>query len=119
MARQLMVEKGSAMQKYLKKPIPIEMVQWTADDGTTWGNAQDILDWVNSNGGRADCVMFWGSEISPKLRIQTPEGPMTLDRGGWVARGVKGEFYPIREDVHAESYTLADVADAADESAGE
>jgi hypothetical protein len=36
--------------------------------------------------------------------IRTLEGVMTVSLGDWVARGVKGEYWPIKPDIFAETY---------------
>jgi len=41
------------------------------------------------------------------IHIQTLEGEMTANIGDWIIKGVKGEFYPCRADIFAETYELA------------
>lgn len=36
--------------------------------------------------------------------IRTLEGTMAVQLGDWVARGVKGEYWPIKPDVFAATY---------------
>lgn len=36
--------------------------------------------------------------------IKTLEGDMTVETGAWVVRGVKGEYYPVRDDIFRETY---------------
>lgn len=38
------------------------------------------------------------------LLITTLEGTMRCDNGDWVIRGVKGEFYPCKDDIFKMSY---------------
>lgn len=36
--------------------------------------------------------------------IKTLEGDMAVETGAWVVRGVKGEYYPVRNDIFLETY---------------
>ena len=45
---------------------------------------------------------------SPVMRIQTLEGVMTASIGDWIIKGVKGEFYPCRPDIFAETYEVVE-----------
>ena len=38
------------------------------------------------------------------VRIETPEGTMTGNPGDWLIKGVKGEFYPCKDDVFMQTY---------------
>lgn len=40
----------------------------------------------------------------PVLRIQTLEGEMTANVGDWIIKGVKGEFYPCKDDIFQATY---------------
>lgn len=110
------------MGVYRKKPVEIEIRVW---DGTPEG-ATPIIDWILDNGrtarwhgpipGDPDCPtpMYHEthhycpgcsfSDEEPKIRIDTLEGVMSAEPGAGIAKGVKGEFYPIRADILAETY---------------
>ena len=45
---------------------------------------------------------------SDTCQIKTLEGTMTADKGDWIIRGVKGEFYPCKPDIFAATYELAE-----------
>ena len=93
-----------SVEKYRKKPVEIEAVQW---DGTAAG-ATPVIDWILSHGGNAryrDCPptlhdIAWRCDIA----IDTREGRMTASPGDWVIRGVQGEFYPIKSDIFEATY---------------
>jgi len=38
------------------------------------------------------------------LMIPTLEGEMEASPGDWIIKGVKGEFYPCKPDIFAETY---------------
>ncbi len=51
---------------------------------------------------RAPSGRWW---CSPGLiAIQTLEGTMWANLNDWVIRGVRGEFYPCKPDIFAETY---------------
>ena len=85
------------MNKYRKKPVVIEAVQWQG----SWDHADTITEWIDSNGG--DSAYRAGVIV-----IATLEGQMRADIGDWVIRGVKGEFYPCKPDIFAATYEPAD-----------
>lgn len=109
------------MQKFRKKPVEIEAVQWTGDNEDelyAFTGAQNFVvtdpeDRANSDDPEATASVF--DELhSTWVLVYT---------GQWVIRGVKGEFYPINEQVLAETYDrvnpLVDAAQATGEAATE
>lgn len=36
--------------------------------------------------------------------IHTLEGPHTVDDGDWIARGIEGEFWPIKDNIFRKTY---------------
>lgn len=79
---------------YRKKPVAVEAVQFTA------ANAKDVASWCH---GR-----IVGMTHGIELDIHTLEGMMTARMGDWIIKGVKGEFYPCREDIFLETYERVD-----------
>ena len=47
-----------------------------------------------------------------KAFIHTLEGTMEASLGDWIIKGVKGELYPCKPDVFAETYDIEEPADA-------
>jgi hypothetical protein len=39
-----------------------------------------------------------------KLMIQSLEGVMEASKGDYIIKGVKGEFYPVKEDIFKLTY---------------
>lgn len=76
------------MKKYVKKPIPIEAVQW---DGS---NQDEIAAFCG-----ATAVIEDG-----KLSIHTLEGVMRARIGDFIIKGVRGEFYPCEKSIFEETY---------------
>ena len=80
--------------KFIKKPIPVEAIQWTG------GNANEIISFMKNDSPIFD---FWNNVI-----ITTLEGEMKAPIGSWIIRGPKGEYYPCRRDIFEETYERID-----------
>lgn len=80
------------MPTYRKKPVEIEARQLTRE------NARELWEWVD---GKA--FVEPDGTISG-LTIFTLEGRMKAEFGDWIIRGVKGEFYPCRDDIFRATY---------------
>ena len=76
------------IRKFRKKPVIIEAVQF---DGT---NAKEIEEFTNGE------AMAFPNYIS----IKTPEGHMSGDKGDWIIKGTKGEFYPCKPYIFTDIY---------------
>lgn len=87
------------MTKYRKKPVVIEAVQWTGV------NATEIVQFMGD-----DFATGGSAERSKEglLTIATLEGEMVASPGDWIICGVKGEFYPCKPDIFAETYELVE-----------
>lgn len=86
--------------KYRKRPIVIEALRF---DGT---NGPEIETWagqVGTNKGVVERHDASGNNAGV-IRIDTLEGTMNALVGDWVIKGIKGEFYPCRDDIFAATY---------------
>ena len=83
------------MPKFRKKPVVIEAMQFL--NPLTGVN---IAAWC---GGR-----YVEDAMGPCILIDTLEGQMRADPEDWVIKGVKGEFYPCKEDIFAATYEPAE-----------
>ena len=79
------------IQKYTKKPVEIEAIQWTEE------NLPVIKEWLGEN----------LAQLSSEERHKSPydwvirdylEGDMKITEGDYIIRGVKGEFYTCKPD---------------------
>ena len=70
--------------KYRKKPVIVEAMQYTR------------------NGVEAERVSNWcgGEQTDDGIIIKTLEGDHLVNYGDWIIKGVKGEFYPIKNDYY-------------------
>lgn len=80
------------MGLYKKKPIIIEAYQLTKF------NLPQISHWM-----KRECTWIGGGE-DIKLVISTLEGKMSANLGDYIIQGIRGEFYPCKEDVFNETY---------------
>ena len=83
------------MQKFVKKPVIIEAIQY---DGT---NITEIETFV---GVKLPTIMT--SDVDTKLVIPTLEGYMKVSKGDYVIKGIKGEFYPCKPDIFKSTYNV-------------
>lgn len=89
-----------------KKPVAVEARQWTG--GVK--EASPIITWIYQGGYEAKWsdghVDEDGRAFPEQIHITTLEGVMAANAGDWIIRGIKGEFYPCKPDVFADSYDL-------------
>ena len=78
------------MPNYRKKPITIEARQYTGD------NFVELQEW-SRNAVAMDAY-------SNNIFVVTLEGPMFFDKGDYIIKGVRGEFYPCQKDIFEETY---------------
>lgn len=81
------------MAKYRKKPVVIEAWQFTDE------TKNQVFNNITCS-----CYATFDDAGNPTLKIQTLEGVMTASFGDWVIKGVKGEFYPCRDDIFKATY---------------
>lgn len=78
--------------KFRKKPIVIEAVQWTGL------NKEEIEDFMHSK------VDYYHDLSQHLLIISTLEGQYLASPNDWIIRGRRGEYYPCKPDIFAETY---------------
>ena len=81
--------------KYVKKPIEIEA--WL------WDESKETLKVIGCGYMRYDGHKDRPDECT-SLGIATLEGTMRVEKGDYIIRGVKGEFYPCKPDIFALTY---------------
>ena len=84
---------------YIKKPIPVQAVQWTG-----W-NLQECKDFA---GQHLDVQYPTLDDSVIILVLDTYEGNMVVSMGDFIIRGVEGEFYPCKPGVFAKTYIEVD-----------
>ncbi|MFA5344550.1 MAG: hypothetical protein WC381_11405 [Kiritimatiellia bacterium] len=84
------------MAFFRKRPVVIEALQftrYTLELAHFLRRANYHIDYADG-GDRADGVLV----------ITTLEGDMRANIGDWIVRGLKGEFYPVRDDIFRQTY---------------
>jgi len=81
------------VEKYRKKPVVIEAIQFTEE------SKDQAYNFV-----RCNCIAEFDDKKKPVLLIQTLEGDMKAEVGDWIIKGVKGEFYPCKPDIFEMTY---------------
>ncbi|KKM70870.1 hypothetical protein LCGC14_1436300 [marine sediment metagenome] len=86
------------MAKYRKKPIVVEAVRYVGN-----GNMEnrDVPAWLWEAFEKGIANSTNGTE---PFIIKTLEGELTVSPGDYIIQGVKGEFYPIKNDIFLETY---------------
>lgn len=77
------------MGMYRKKPVEIYAVQWTS---------RNVCEIAEMMGGRVTI------SNRDEIIIDTLEGEMRASPYDWIIRGVRGEFYPCKPEIFAETY---------------
>lgn len=80
-------------QKYRKKPVIIEAIQWTGD------NKDDVKYFV-----RESCYEFYDNT----LYIYTLEGKMLASQNDYIIKGIDGEYYPCKPYIFEQTYDLVE-----------
>jgi hypothetical protein len=84
--------------KFRKKPVVIEAMQYAGpDDAFSLGLFSAF----------ADKDTFKWDDLGV-LHVKTLEGEHIANRGDWIIKGVKGEFYPCKPDIFLMTYESAE-----------
>lgn len=79
--------------RWRKKPIEVAAIRWTGDNYA----ALEALAGKSRLERRDDGAVM----------VFTLEGDMALLPGNWMVRGPRGEVYPVKADIFAETYERA------------
>lgn len=91
------------MATYRKKPVEVEAIHYTGD------NLTDVEEFLGREAKAEEATLPGpGRGLHKGIQIHTLEGTMTASVGDWVVRGVKGEMYPVKPDVFAQTYEPID-----------
>ena len=81
------------MSKFRKKPVVVEAMQFTEK------TKDQVFNWITGNR-----YPRFDEKGKPTLIIETLEGNHTASLGDWIIKGVKGEFYPCKNDIFKMTY---------------
>lgn len=77
------------IKTYKTLPVVIEAVQLTED------SVEFLREWAG---------LFVNAPEKPKYAVRTLEGIMQAQIGDYIIKGLRGEFYPCKEDVFLKKY---------------
>lgn len=91
------------INKYKKKPVEVDAVQYTGNNGS------EIRNFVGEllTESKPPASMELDKDIpneAYQILIPTLEGTMICNRLDYVIKGVKGEFYPCKPDIFNITY---------------
>ena len=92
------------MSKFRKKPVVIEAVQVREALRAARHEWSALPGWMVAAYERGE-ILFLNHPIS--VSIKTLEGEMRGDIDDWIICGVRGELYPCKPDIFAETYEPA------------
>ncbi len=87
------------MPMFCKKMVVVEALQFETNNEPGDVNMNRVVGWMNQ--GQSEC-RAWHNGTN--IFVKTLEGEMRADVGDWIIKGVKGEFYPCKPDIFAETY---------------
>jgi hypothetical protein len=93
--------------KYRKKPVVIEAIQLDKDGK----NISECYEFVHNGKDIKGNFPETGMGIDPsdgQFKITTLEGVMIVGLGDYIIKGVKGEFYPCKEDIFKQTYDICE-----------
>lgn len=82
--------------KFRKKPVVIDAVQLTPENGAL------VWEWADSK------PFYEPDGTLSGLSINTLEGRMKADFGDWIIKGVQNEFYPCKDSIFRATYEPVD-----------
>jgi hypothetical protein len=87
------------MPNFRKKPVVIEA--WL------WDESKETFNKIGCKSMRSDGHTD-RPDLMHNLGIETLEGTMRVDKGDYIIKGVKGEFYPCKPDIFYLTYDAVD-----------
>ena len=86
--------------RYRKKPVCIEAVEWNGS------NLREVIDFTGQHPSASKWTWEQYESVVAEqgLKIFTLEGSHLASVGDMIIRGIKGEYYPCKPDIFAETY---------------
>lgn len=99
------MDDSQCVKLYRKRQAIVKAAEFRGPD-----NLQEILAWINENGGSAG-----PGNDGKSLFIETNEGTMRADLGDRIIRGVEDEFYPCKSQIFEMTYEIIEDGDDAEQ----
>lgn len=87
------------MAKYTKKPITIDAFRFGFDK---------TPEWFDAKVAEGDARLEPNGDSPEFAKITTLEGTLKAQIGDWIAKGIKGEIYPIKHEIFVGLYDPAE-----------
>ena len=84
------------IKKYVKKPIPIEAIQWTGTNTKELMEFSKDIRFIYHDSGDGN--------VSTEMYVQTLEGDLYAKIGDFILKGIKGETYPCAKEIFEATY---------------
>ena len=94
------MEHNLNVNNYVKKPVEIQAVQFTER------NLETLFNFLGEHANYPDCKIGGIDPSTGELVIRTLEGDMRAIPSDYIIKGIKGEFYPCKEEIFLMSYEL-------------
>lgn len=95
------------MKKYRKKPVVVSAGRWWKMGDVP--NAQ--IRELDPDGVCKNICKVCGNSISMHGYCKTLEGWLIVCPGDYIIQGVKGEYYPCKPDIFAETYESVETSE--------
>lgn len=89
----------TAAQKYRKRPVVVEAIQFNPDPRT-----YDRLQFHETIGFMFLQYPICADVDGPYITISTLEGKMRVNPGDWIITGIEGENYPCKDEIFRKTY---------------
>lgn len=96
------IKEEDMIEKYIKKPVEVDVVQWTGANFEEVEKFCKVGTYQNST-SKAELRKV-SDDVDDALYITTLEGDMYARYGDYIVKGVAGEVYPCKPDLFARTY---------------
>lgn len=87
------------MKEYQKRPIIIQAQQWFEH-----GDIPEVKEVPRWHEEAVITAIELGAHLSSWGFIDTLEGGHLVRPGDWIVKGIRGEFYPVKNGIFQETY---------------
>lgn len=85
--------------RYIKKPIIVEVVQVVDGNRETVQKIYEL-----GIGDKLSGISVSPIDNSIEFYVETLEGRMRGHQGDWIVKGIRGEFYIVKDEIFKELY---------------
>ena len=89
------------MDKFRKKPVVIEAIQFNTNNEPDNGLMDYICSLINMGKSEGERHAWHNAT---EIFIETLEGTMKANANDWIIKGIEGEFYPCKPDIFEKTY---------------